>query len=132
MKFFSHFLLLLGVGIFCITSSTCSKGLTQPHDIQKRDHELTAEQVRCLSLVKRDQCTSGYTQEYVDLAVQCGDPIYRNLQEVSMLWGVFVFPCMMPSLMMRRSSVHAVAPQLPVPLNAGISSLPLVISWGAV
>ena len=71
MDFCSQLQLLLTVGAFCITASAGSMEHSLFH--------LTPEQRPCLALIQQDQCTSGFTQEYVDLAVQCNEGIYRNL-----------------------------------------------------
>ena len=62
MDSYSPLQLLLTVGAFCITASAGSMEHCIPHP-----------------LIRQDRCTSGSTQEYVDLAVQCNQGIYRHL-----------------------------------------------------
>ena len=54
------------MGAFCITASANS-------------WEHYRHEKYCLARIQEDRCTSGFTQEYVDLAVQCNQGIYRNL-----------------------------------------------------
>ena len=69
MNFCSQLQLLLTVGAFCITASA---NHSWEHYLREKS---------CLAQTQQDRCTSGFTQEYVDLAVQCNQEIYQNLAE---------------------------------------------------